>query len=120
MIGPIRAARAWREQILGIACVVSDVRQTVRSYRATQVQNKALASTERSAALREARQGCTHSPACPSATSAARQQAQVVYRDDQFLYLCNGLTLSARDHIPDFLPPALDEANTKIREATRS
>lgn len=102
MMHPIRTARAWWGEILGVACVVGDIQATVRSFRATRASNKELGGTRRTAALVDARRGCAHLTACPPATAPDRQKAEVVYEDDHFTYLCNGLVLSIK--APDFPP----------------
>jgi hypothetical protein len=101
---PVHVIRGWWEELLGFSSVIGDVRQTLRDHRVTRAGDMELVSTERAAALRAARSGCTHSPACPPATAPHRQSAAVVFRDDRFIYLCNGLTLSVRDHVPDRIP----------------
>ncbi|MBU3865542.1 hypothetical protein KN815_16090 [Streptomyces sp. 4503] len=92
--------RTWWGEVLGVVCVVEDVTATMRSRRAISAENKQMAASERTAALRQARQGCTHSPACPPTDAPDRQKAVVVYEDAQFTYLCNGIVLSIK--APDY------------------
>ncbi|MGW6412174.1 DUF5999 family protein [Streptomyces vinaceus] len=101
----MESAHRWWDEVLGIACNVGDITASVRSHRATKAQNELLAESPRTLALAEARRGCNHQPPCPPATAADRQQAEVVYQDEHFAYLCNGLTLSAATRsVPDYPP----------------
>ncbi|MFD8386535.1 DUF5999 family protein [Streptomyces sp. NPDC059679] len=115
MMRPIRTARVWWHEVLGVVGVIEDITATVRSRRAVNAENKKLATAERTTALRQARQGCTHSPACPLATAPDRQRAAVVYEDDHFSYLCNGLVLSIEAiKAPDYPPTGLHEKESTL------
>jgi hypothetical protein len=118
MMHPIRTARALCQEVLGIACVLDDVRATVRSFRATKAETKKLAAADRTAELAAARRGCTHSPACPLATAEDRGRAETVYRDGQFTYLCNGLVLST-PVVPDVVPCSLGTTKPVETEEVR-
>jgi hypothetical protein len=113
MAHPIRTARTWWQTILGLACVLDDIQATVRSRRTTKAANKALADTPRTRALKAARAGCRHVPACPPATAEDRQKAATVYADDVFTYLCNGLVTSTAERVPDFPPAGLATARRR-------
>ncbi|MBV9024695.1 MAG: hypothetical protein JO362_13090 [Streptomycetaceae bacterium] len=94
-MNPIRTVRAWCDEVLGVLCVIEDVRSTVRSRRAVRTQNRQLDAAERTAVLRKARQGCTHTPPCPPTSAPDRTKAVEIYADDACVYLCNGLVLSS-------------------------
>ncbi|ATL88760.1 DUF5999 family protein [Streptomyces malaysiensis] len=107
----IHTVRTWWGEVLGVVCVVEDITATVRSLRASSAENKELAAAERTVALRQARQGCTHSPACPPTNAPDRQKAAVVYEDAQFTYLCNGIVLSIKaPDYPSFVLPETEAA----------
>lgn len=81
---------------LGVAGVVEDVAATVRSHRQTKARAEELAGSERAEALAKAREGCTHTPLCPSRSAPDRTEAVEIWADDACVYLCNGLVLSTK------------------------
>ena len=104
MRNPIRPLLMWWGQALGAIGIVEDVVSTVRDRRLTKAETEQLATSPRNTALAEARQGCTHSPRCPSATALDRTKAVEVWADDACVYLCNGLVLAAKEiKAPDSL-----------------
>ncbi|WP_018570106.1 hypothetical protein [Streptomyces sp. PsTaAH-124] len=93
----LRALRGLWDDVLGAACVVEDVVSTLRNHRLTKAETKQLTASERSSALAEARQGCTHTPTCPPSSAPGRTAAAEIWSDDSCVYLCNGLVLSTKE-----------------------
>ncbi|MFI1869718.1 hypothetical protein [Streptomyces jumonjinensis] len=116
----VQAMLRWWTRALTVACVVEDALATRRDRRLTAARTKALLSSERTAALARVRQGCTHTPVCPSRPSPDRTLAAVVWEDEAHEYLCNGLVLAiGGTAVPDFPPAGPGPSGTPVVPGTR-